>query len=136
MCWRGHTVPGLRITEGPRKMSCTSCGQPARRDAGVGVALKKEIGLVSACGIIIGKCVCVSKIISFHMFVIAGTRDNLIWNKRSQTNTRRILLLLIAFIANINHCGFFFSISIDSVTCKEFDRSLQNIYHFSKRKKK
>lgn len=55
------------MTEGPKKRSSSS-GQSetedSQSDAGKetgssGVALKKEIGLVSACGIIVGKSVCV-----------------------------------------------------------------------------
>lgn len=53
------------MAEGPRKRCSTGGadsqserpGSPsdAGKDAGTGVALKKEIGLVSACGIIIGE---------------------------------------------------------------------------------
>lgn len=51
-----------RMSEGPRKRSSTGGGGEAERPdaakaAGAGVALKKQIGLVSACGIIIGKWV-------------------------------------------------------------------------------
>uniref|UniRef100_A0A3Q3X662 Uncharacterized protein n=1 Tax=Mola mola TaxID=94237 RepID=A0A3Q3X662_MOLML len=50
------------MTEGPRNRSCTGgSGQRERSDpggdAGVGVALKQQIGLVSACGIIIGNII-------------------------------------------------------------------------------
>lgn len=58
----GHAALRVRMTEGPRNRSCTGgSGQRERSDpggdAGVGVALKQQIGLVSACGIIIGEYV-------------------------------------------------------------------------------
>lgn len=48
------------MTEGPRKRGSTGGGSQSERpdsgeDSGVGVTLKKQIGLVSACGIIIGE---------------------------------------------------------------------------------
>lgn len=46
------------MTDGARKRSGTSgsAGDAAgEKDSGGGVALKKEIGLVSACGIIVGE---------------------------------------------------------------------------------
>lgn len=62
------------MSEGPRNRSATGGSGPRERsdpgaapggapggepggDPGVGVALKQQIGLVSACGIIIGECV-------------------------------------------------------------------------------
>lgn len=59
------------MAEGPRKRSSTGpnpsersgSASDAGKDAGVGVTLQKEIGLVSACGIIIGKL--------FHVTVAA-----------------------------------------------------------------
>lgn len=47
------------MTDGPRQRSSTagSCKDAAPgKQSGDAVALKKEIGLVSACGIIVGKC--------------------------------------------------------------------------------
>lgn len=60
------------MTEGPRQRSSTGpnpsersgSASDAGKDAGVGVKLQKEIGLVSACGIIIGKL--------FHVIVAAS----------------------------------------------------------------
>lgn len=45
------------MTDGPRQRSSTagSSKDAAGEESGGGVALKKEIGLVSACGIIVGK---------------------------------------------------------------------------------
>lgn len=48
------------MTDGPRQRSSTSGSAKdaaSEKESGGGVALKKEIGLVSACGIIVGKCV-------------------------------------------------------------------------------
>lgn len=48
------------MTDGPRQRSSTSGSAKdaaGEKESGGGVALKKEIGLVSACGIIVGKCV-------------------------------------------------------------------------------
>lgn len=47
------------MTDGPRQRSSTAGSSKDAADgnqSGSTVALKKEIGLVSACGIIIGKC--------------------------------------------------------------------------------
>lgn len=65
-------LPGLRMTEGSRKRSGAGPSPSERSgsasDVGkgveVGVKLQKEIGLVSACGIIIGKL--------FHVTVAAS----------------------------------------------------------------
>lgn len=49
------------MTDGPRQRSSTAGSAKdgaAVKESGGGVALKKEIGLVSACGIIIGECHC------------------------------------------------------------------------------
>lgn len=50
------------MTDGPRQRSSTAGsakdGAAVKESGGGGVALKKEIGLVSACGIIIGECHC------------------------------------------------------------------------------
>ena len=45
------------MTDGARQRSSTSgsAKDAAAEESGGGVALKKEIGLVSACGIIVGK---------------------------------------------------------------------------------
>lgn len=48
------------MTDGARQRSSTSGSAKdaaAEKESGGGVALKKEIGLVSACGIIVGECV-------------------------------------------------------------------------------
>lgn len=47
------------MTDGARQRSSTAGSAKdaaAEKESGGGVALKKEIGLVSACGIIVGKC--------------------------------------------------------------------------------
>lgn len=47
------------MTDGPRQRSGTAGSAKdaaSEKESGGGVALKKEIGLVSACGIIVGKC--------------------------------------------------------------------------------
>lgn len=47
------------MTDGARQRSSTAGSAKdaaAAKESGGGVALKKEIGLVSACGIIVGKC--------------------------------------------------------------------------------
>lgn len=48
------------MTDGPRQRSSTagSAKDGGEKESGGGVALKKEIGLVSACGIIVGECTC------------------------------------------------------------------------------
>lgn len=46
------------MTDGPRQRSSTGSSKDAqgeKESGGGGVALKKEIGLVSACGIIVGE---------------------------------------------------------------------------------
>lgn len=55
------------MTDGPRQRSSTagSAKDAAGEESG-GVALKKEIGLVSACGIIVGKSVSSNQPVSFH----------------------------------------------------------------------
>lgn len=52
------------MTDGARQRSSTSGSAKdaaAEKESGGGVALKKEIGLVSACGIIVGECVTCEK---------------------------------------------------------------------------
>lgn len=48
----------FKMTDGARQRSSTSVSAKdaaSEKESGGGVALKKEIGLVSACGIIVGK---------------------------------------------------------------------------------
>lgn len=50
---------GRKMTDGARQRSSTAGSSKDAAEgnqSGGGVALKKEIGLVSACGIIVGKC--------------------------------------------------------------------------------
>ena len=72
-----HTDPGRKpnnkprrttMTDGPRQRGSASgssggdaSAPGAEKDGGGGVALKKEIGLVSACGIIVGKCLPIAR---------------------------------------------------------------------------
>ena len=72
------------MTDGPRQRGSASgssgdaAAPGAAKDGGGGVALKKEIGLVSACGIIVGKCPVIALIACefahFYLFVIFCTK--------------------------------------------------------------
>lgn len=72
MCIYVYIYSSRRMAEGPRKRSSTSDAaaslsgrHSSASDAGAGVTLQKQIGLVSACGFIIGKlCHAVGKICS------------------------------------------------------------------------
>lgn len=70
--WKGRQNPtkkpgspslAINMTDGPRQRGSTSGSAKdaaGEKESGGGVALKKEIGLVSACGIIVGKSVLLS----------------------------------------------------------------------------
>lgn len=98
------------MTDGPRQRgsaAASSSGDGAKDEGTAAgessVALKKEIGLVSACGIIVGEC----NISPFRRIVMSTMRFNIVYRKHrlAISIALDIYLLNIRGHININETG-------------------------------